>query len=228
MVAALPDFLICTHLHCFPFMASIPLPTLHSFAPIVSPILRDSPPLPLSYCHRSIPLLYSCVIVISIPTPVLQFSLRPRFTVFLASPFTVFLTAFLVPLSYSFPLFPCLTVFLLSPFWLRWPLFLIWTPSHISNVHHLLVYKLHIAGQEGASLFLFVLQSLLTVQSMDKFCISRYLAIHHFCYYIIEQLPTSLCPVQWYCYLSCVLLGIFIYWDILVLKVYLVSKQVSC
>ena len=66
-----------------------------------------------------------------------------------------------------------------------------------------------------------------TVQSTDKSCISCYLAIHHFCYYTTKRLPTCLFPVQWYCYLSCILLGILIYWDILVLKVYLVSKQVS-
>ena len=170
---------------------------------------------PVSLLSRFLPLSYSFPYV-----PVSQFSLRP--------PFTVFLTAFLVPLSYSFPLFPCLTVFLVSPFWPHWPLFLIWTPSRISNAHLLLAYKPHVAGQEGASSFLFVLQPLLTVQSTDKSCISCYPAIHHFCYYITERLPTCLCPVQWYCYLSCVLLGILIYWDILVLKVYPVSKQVSC
>ena len=218
MVATLLEVLICTHLHCFPFMASIPLPTLYSFAPIVSPILRNSPSLLLSYWYRSTP-PYSCVIDISIPTSVLQFSLCPCFTVFLVPPFTVFLAVFLVPLSHSFPCFP------LSG--LCWPPFLIWTPSRISNAYLLLAYKPHVAGREGASSFLFVLQPILTVQSTDKSCISCYLAIHHFCYYITERLPTCLCPVQWYCYLSCVLLGILIYWDILVLKVYLVSKQVS-
>ena len=128
----------------------------------------------------------------------------------------------------------CLTVFLvlLSHCSLTlpdscYPFFLLWTLSCISNAHHLLAYKPHVAGWEGASLFLFVLQSLLTVQSTDKSCISCYLAIHHFCYYTTKRLPTCLCPVQWYCYLSCILLGILIYWDILVLKVYLVSKQVS-
>ena len=126
----------------------------------------------------------------------------------------------------QFSLFPCLIVSDSS--WLVLPLFLLWTLSRISNAHLLLAYKPHVAGREGASSFLFVLQPLLTVQSTDKSCISCYPAIHHFCYYITERLPTCLCPVQWYCYLSCVLLGILIYWDILVLKVYLVSKQVSC
>ena len=128
------------------------------------------------------------------------------------------LTVFLVPLSHCSLTLPDS----------RYPLFLLWTLSRISNAHCLLAYKPHVAGREGASSFLFVLQPLLTVQSTDKSCISCYLAIHHFCYYITERLPTCLCPVQWYCYLSCVLLGILIYWDILVLKVYLVSKQVSC
>ena len=83
---------------------------------------------------------YFCVIVISIPTPVLQFSSRSRFTVFLAPPFTVFLTAFLVPLSYSFPLFPCLTVFLVSPFPAALTPFLDMNPSRIGNAHLLLAY----------------------------------------------------------------------------------------
>ena len=83
---------------------------------------------------------YFCPIVISIPTPVLQFSLYPRFTVFLAPPFTVFLTAFLVPLSYSFPLFPCLTVFLVSLFLACVDPLLDMDPSRISNVHLLLAY----------------------------------------------------------------------------------------
>ena len=50
--------------------------------------------------------LYSCVIVILIPTPVLQFSLRPRFTVFLVP---------LLQFSSQLSLFPCLTVFPCSP-----------------------------------------------------------------------------------------------------------------
>ena len=106
MVAVLLDFLICTHLHCFPFMASIPLPMLHSFAPIVSPILRDSPPLPLSYWHRSIPpftpvslLSRFLPLSYSFPyAPVSQFSLRP-----------------LLQFSSQLSLFPCLTVFPHSP-----------------------------------------------------------------------------------------------------------------
>ena len=169
---------------------------------------------PVSLLSWFLPLSYSFPYA-----PVSQFSLRP--------PFTVFLIAFLVPLSYSFPLFPCLTVFLVSPFPTALTPFLDMDTSRISNVHCLLACKPHVAVWEGASSFLFVLQHLLTVQNMDKSCISCYLAIHHFCYYITERLPTCLCPVQWYCYLSCVLLGILIYWDILVLKVYLVSKQVS-
>ena len=116
----------------------------------------------------------------------------------------------------QFSLFPCLIVLWLFLTCVT-PFFLLWTLSRISNAHLLLAYKPHVAGREGASSFLFVLQPLLTVQSTDKSCISCYLAIHHFCYYITERLPTCLCPVQWYCYLSCVLLGILIYWDILVL-----------
>ena len=92
-----------------PFLCFIASPLLFSLSYVTHP--------PYS-CASNTDLypLYSCVIVILIPTPVLQFFLRPRFTVFLTTPFTVFLTAFLVPLSYSFPLFPCLTVFLVSPF----------------------------------------------------------------------------------------------------------------
>ena len=117
MVAVLPNFLICTHLHCFPFMTSNPLPALHSFAPIVSPILRDSPPLPLSYWHRSIPpftpvslLSRFLPLSYSFPcTPISQFSLVPLLQ--FSSQLSLFpcLTAFLSPLSYSFPCFPFLT-----------------------------------------------------------------------------------------------------------------------
>ena len=126
MVAVLPDFLICTHLHCFPFIASNPLPALHSFAPIVSPILRDSPPYscasntdlypltPVSLLSRFLPLSYSFPCA-----PVSQFSLRP-----------------LLQFSSQLSLSPCLTVFPCSPvsqfslfpsFWLVLTPFLIWT-----------------------------------------------------------------------------------------------------
>ena len=127
------------------------------------------------------------------------------------------LTVFLVPLSHCSLTLPdsC------------YPLFLLWTLSRISNAHLLLAYKPHVAGQEGASSFLFVLQPLLTVQSTDKSCIFCYPAIHHFCCYTAERLPTCPYPAQWYCYLTCDLRGRLMYWDILVLKVYLMTKQVS-
>ena len=128
-------------------------------------------------------------------------------------------------LSHSFPGSP-VSLFSDSS-WLTFPPFLVMDSSRISNAHCLLAYKTHVAGREGASLFLFVLQSLLTVQSTDKSCIFCYTAIHHFCCYTAERLPTCPYPAQWYCYLSCDLRGRLIYWDILVSKVYLVTKQVS-
>ena len=177
-----------------------------------------TPPTPVPVTQIYTP-PYFCPIVISIPIPVLQFSLHPHFTVFLVPPFTVFCAVFLVSLSYSFPQSPVLQFSLIPlshsfpwfPFLATLTPFLDMDPSRISNAHLLLAYKPHVAGRGGASSFLFVLQPLLTVQSTDKSCISCYLAIHHFCYYITERLPTCLCPVQWYCYLSCDLLGRLIY-----------------
>ena len=139
MVAALLDFLICTNLHRLPFMASNPLPALHSFAPIVSLFYVTHPlyscasntdlyPLtPVSLLSRFLPLSYSFPYA-----PVSQFSLHP-----------------LLQFSSQLFLFPCLTVFPCSPvsqfslFPLSGcvdPFFLIWTPSCISNAHLLLAY----------------------------------------------------------------------------------------
>ena len=59
---------------------------------------------------------YSCAIVILISTPVLQFSLCPRFTVFLVSPFYSFPRSFSCSPVLQFSSFPCFTVFLVSLF----------------------------------------------------------------------------------------------------------------
>ena len=85
-----------------------------------TPILHDSPSCLLSYQSRSIPLT-PVSFVISIPTPVSQFSL-----------------------------FPCLIVLWLFLTCVI-PFFLLWTLSRISNMHYLLAYKPHVAGREGAS-----------------------------------------------------------------------------
>ena len=173
------------------------------------------PPLLLCHCYLN---SYSCLTVFLTP-PFHSFPCAPFYSFPHSFPCSPVLQFYLVPLSHSFPCFP------LSG--LRWPLFLIWTPSCISNVHRLLAYKHHVAVRGGPSSFLFVPQPLLTVQSTGKSCIFCYTAIHHFCCYTAERLPTCPYPAQWYCYLSCDLRCRLIYWDILVFKVYLVTKQVS-
>ena len=139
MVAVLPDFLICTHLHCFPFMTSNPLPALHSFAPIVSPILRDSPP-------------YSCLTGTDLYSPLLlchcYLDSYPCLTVFLTLPFHSFPCSPFYSFPRSFPCspvlqfssFPCLTVFLVSLFLACVDPLLDMDPSRISNAHLLFAY----------------------------------------------------------------------------------------
>ena len=60
MVAALLDFLICIHLHCFLLWLLIPFLHFIVLSPTVPPILHDSPPCLLSYRSRSIPPLLLC------------------------------------------------------------------------------------------------------------------------------------------------------------------------